>query len=231
MPLHGSRLSAKIRSSGAVATSASRRSISTTCTTSKPSSRRSGVRRSARDWGGPSRRWRRRRMPERSPPGALRPGTVCGFRPSIRSTSRSPRSGRSPGRSRERATDSGGSSFRSISPWRTPSLSVRSKARPPRRSACRPSRPRASLASAAFGSASLLQGRLAAELPDEVVLAFPEADTPARRALQFSRSAPGLTSALVGVSDVAHASENFGLAAVPPAEPNRILGIFGADGN
>ena len=83
----------------------------------------------------------------------------------------------------------------------------------------------------AFGSASLLQGRLAVELPDQIVQAFPEADTPARRALQFSRSAPGLTSALVGVSDVQHASENFGLAAVPPAEPDRILGIFGADGN
>jgi aryl-alcohol dehydrogenase-like predicted oxidoreductase len=83
----------------------------------------------------------------------------------------------------------------------------------------------------AFGSASLLQGRLAGELPEEVVLAFPEAATPARRALQFSRSAPGLTTALVGVSDVAHASENFGLAAIPPAEPDRILGIFDAGGN
>jgi len=82
-----------------------------------------------------------------------------------------------------------------------------------------------------FGSASLLQGRLAGELPEEVVLAFPEAATPARRALQFSRSAPGLTTALVGVSDVAHASENFGLAAIPPAEPDRILGIFDAGGN
>jgi aryl-alcohol dehydrogenase-like predicted oxidoreductase len=81
---------------------------------------------------------------------------------------------------------------------------------------------------AAFGSASLLQGRLAAELPEEVVEAFPEAATPARRALQFSRSAPGLTAALVGVSDPAHASEDFGLAAVSPSVPERVLGLFDA---
>jgi aryl-alcohol dehydrogenase-like predicted oxidoreductase len=80
---------------------------------------------------------------------------------------------------------------------------------------------------AAFGSASLLQGRLAAELPDDVVEAFREADTPARRALQFARSAPGMTTALVGVSTPEHASENFGLAAIPPAPPERVLGLFG----
>jgi aryl-alcohol dehydrogenase-like predicted oxidoreductase len=82
---------------------------------------------------------------------------------------------------------------------------------------------------AAFGSASLLQGRLAGELSDEVVLAFPEAETPVRRALQFSRSAPGLTAALVGAADPKHASEDFGLASVPPAEPGRVLGLFGTD--
>ncbi len=82
---------------------------------------------------------------------------------------------------------------------------------------------------AAFGSASLLQGRLAGELSDEVVLAFPEAETPVRRALQFARSAPGLTAALVGAADPKHASEDFGLASVPPAEPGRVLGLFGTD--
>ena len=79
---------------------------------------------------------------------------------------------------------------------------------------------------AAFGSASLLQGRLAAELPEQVVEAFREADTPARRALQFARSAPGLTAALVGVSSAEHASENFGLSEVSPAPPERVLGLF-----
>src|SRR5262245_20305141 len=83
----------------------------------------------------------------------------------------------------------------------------------------------------AFASASLLQGRLAAELPDEIVSAFPEADTPARRALQFARSAPGLTEALVGVSSPEHASEDFGLAAVSPSAPDTILGLLTSGGN
>jgi aryl-alcohol dehydrogenase-like predicted oxidoreductase len=79
---------------------------------------------------------------------------------------------------------------------------------------------------AAFGSASLLQGRLAAELPEEVTAAFPEADTGARGALQFARSSPGVTTALVGVSRPEHARENFGLARVPPAEADRVMGLF-----
>jgi aryl-alcohol dehydrogenase-like predicted oxidoreductase len=79
---------------------------------------------------------------------------------------------------------------------------------------------------AAFGSASLLQGRLAAELPEQVVETFPDAATPALRALQFARSAPGLTSALVGVSSPDHAAENFGLARTAPAGPARVLSLF-----
>jgi aryl-alcohol dehydrogenase-like predicted oxidoreductase len=85
---------------------------------------------------------------------------------------------------------------------------------------------------AAFGSASLLQGRLAgAELPDAVAVAFPEADSSARQALQFARSAPGLTAALVGVSSPEHRDENFGLTALAPAEPGRILALLDPDGN
>ena len=79
---------------------------------------------------------------------------------------------------------------------------------------------------AAFGSASLMQGRLAVELPDAIGEAFPEADTPARRALQFARSAPGLTTALVGVSSPEHAAENFGLAKTSPADLDRVLSVF-----
>ncbi len=79
---------------------------------------------------------------------------------------------------------------------------------------------------AAFGSASLLQGRLAVELPDAIVEAFREADSPARRALQFARSAPGMTTALVGTSSPVHAADNFGLAAVSPAGPDRVLSVF-----
>lgn len=79
---------------------------------------------------------------------------------------------------------------------------------------------------AAFGSASLLQGRLAAELPEEIEEAFPEVRTGARRALQFSRSSAGMTSSLVGTSTPSHAEENFGLSAISPASPERVIALF-----
>jgi aryl-alcohol dehydrogenase-like predicted oxidoreductase len=80
---------------------------------------------------------------------------------------------------------------------------------------------------AVFGSASLLQGRLAASLPEEIQEAFPECDSPAKAALQFARSAPGLTSSLAGVSDPTHARDDFGLSQVAPAAPDRLLALFG----
>ena len=79
---------------------------------------------------------------------------------------------------------------------------------------------------AAFGSASLLQGRLAQDLPEEIVEAFPEARSGAQRALQFSRSAHGMTVSLVGVSDPDHARDSFALATVDPADPSRVMGLF-----
>jgi aryl-alcohol dehydrogenase-like predicted oxidoreductase len=84
----------------------------------------------------------------------------------------------------------------------------------------------ATLGLAAFGSASLLQGRLAVDLPEEIVEAFPEASSGAQRALQFSRSAAGMTTSLVGVSSPAHAVDNFALARVEPADPGKILSLF-----
>jgi len=83
-----------------------------------------------------------------------------------------------------------------------------------------------SLGLAAFGSASLLQGRLAADLPEEIEAAFAGARPGAQKALQFSRSAPGMTTSLVGVSNPAHASEDFDLARIAPAEPAAVLGLF-----
>jgi aryl-alcohol dehydrogenase-like predicted oxidoreductase len=79
---------------------------------------------------------------------------------------------------------------------------------------------------AAFGSASLLQGRLAGDLPEEIEEAFPEAKSGGQRGLQFSRSAPGMTVSLVGVSTPAHAADNFALAGVNPASPEKVLGLF-----
>jgi aryl-alcohol dehydrogenase-like predicted oxidoreductase len=67
---------------------------------------------------------------------------------------------------------------------------------------------------------------LAGELPDEIVDAFPKAKTAAQQALQFSRSAPGMTAALVGVSSVEHAEEDFALSRIEPAEEDVVLGLF-----
>jgi aryl-alcohol dehydrogenase-like predicted oxidoreductase len=84
-----------------------------------------------------------------------------------------------------------------------------------------------SLGLAAFGSASIMQGRLAGELPEEVSQAFPEVVVPGVVALQFARSAPGVTTALVGVSNPDHATEDFALSRVSPAGPEQVLGLLG----
>ena len=78
----------------------------------------------------------------------------------------------------------------------------------------------------AFGSASILQGRLAVELPEEIEEALPGVASGAPKALQFARSAPGMTTCLVGVSTPAHAQEDFALARVPPADPSVVMGLF-----
>ena len=84
----------------------------------------------------------------------------------------------------------------------------------------------AELGLAAFGSASILQGRLAGELPEELREAFSAARPGAQTALQFSRSAPGMTASLVGVSTPEHAAEDFDLARLAPAPSDAVLGLF-----
>jgi aryl-alcohol dehydrogenase-like predicted oxidoreductase len=67
-----------------------------------------------------------------------------------------------------------------------------------------------------FASASLLQGRLANGLPDEIARHFPSLATDAQRAIQFVRSTPGVTAALVGMSHREHVDENLATARVAP---------------
>ena len=67
-----------------------------------------------------------------------------------------------------------------------------------------------------FASASLLQGQLAQGLPPESRSWFPGMQTDAQRALQFVRSTPGITCALVGMSSLEHVRENLGTASTPP---------------
>jgi aryl-alcohol dehydrogenase-like predicted oxidoreductase len=66
-------------------------------------------------------------------------------------------------------------------------------------------------------SATLLQSRLARDLPEEVAAKIAGLATDAQRAIQFTRSTPGISVALVGMSKPAHVTENLGIATVPPA--------------
>ena len=67
-----------------------------------------------------------------------------------------------------------------------------------------------------IASASLLQGQVAQGLPAFVAQAF-GLESDAERALQFVRSAPGITTALVGMSRVEHAKANARLVGIAPA--------------
>jgi predicted aldo/keto reductase-like oxidoreductase len=77
-----------------------------------------------------------------------------------------------------------------------------------------------------FSSASLLQGRLSDGLPPEVRGWLPNFRTDAQRALQFVRSTPGITCALVGMSRHKHVEENLGAAAVPPLSLEEYRALF-----
>lgn len=75
-------------------------------------------------------------------------------------------------------------------------------------------------------SAALLQGQLTRNLPPYVneVLGL---QSDAERALQFVRSVPGITTALVGMSRVEHVAANLALISVEPAPRDQFLKLFG----
>jgi aryl-alcohol dehydrogenase-like predicted oxidoreductase len=65
-------------------------------------------------------------------------------------------------------------------------------------------------------SATLLQARLSRDLPQALAEKLPGLSTDAQRAIQFTRSTPGIAAALVGMSHAAHVAENLAVAGVPP---------------
>jgi aryl-alcohol dehydrogenase-like predicted oxidoreductase len=67
---------------------------------------------------------------------------------------------------------------------------------------------------AVFASATLLQSRLASDLPPQLRESFPGLATDAQRAIAFVRALPGVTTALVGMKRIAHLAENLGAAAM-----------------
>jgi aryl-alcohol dehydrogenase-like predicted oxidoreductase len=76
-----------------------------------------------------------------------------------------------------------------------------------------------------IASASLLQGQVARNLPPFVAEAL-GLENDAERALQFARSAPGITTALVGMSRVEHARANTRLVGVSPATVDEFTQLF-----
>lgn len=77
-----------------------------------------------------------------------------------------------------------------------------------------------------IGSSSLLQSQLSRNLPDFIRERFTGLETDAQRALQFVRSTPGITTALVGMSNLKHVKENMKVAQIPPASVEDFIKLF-----
>ena len=75
-------------------------------------------------------------------------------------------------------------------------------------------------------SASILQSKLTQNLPTFVAEALAGLSTDAQRAIQFVRSTPGVTTALVGMSKRSHVEENLGTARVSPASVDDFFKMF-----
>ena len=75
-------------------------------------------------------------------------------------------------------------------------------------------------------SASILQAKLTQNLPPFVAEALTGLGTDAQRAIQFVRSTPGVTTALVGMSNRSHVEENLGTARVSPASVDDFFKMF-----
>jgi aryl-alcohol dehydrogenase-like predicted oxidoreductase len=78
-------------------------------------------------------------------------------------------------------------------------------------------------------SAALLQGQLTKNLPPFIHSAL-KLKKESELALQFARSVPGLTTALVGMSRVEHVQANLALVGVEPASREQFMMLFESKG-
>ena len=78
----------------------------------------------------------------------------------------------------------------------------------------------------AIASASILQGRVAHGLPPGLREPLGSLATDAQMAIQFVRSAPGITTALVGMSSTEHVEENLELVHLDPLQPEQFMQLF-----
>jgi aryl-alcohol dehydrogenase-like predicted oxidoreductase len=75
-------------------------------------------------------------------------------------------------------------------------------------------------------SAPVLQGQLTRNLPSVIGETFQGLHTDGQRALQFVRSTPGVTTALVGMKQPGHVRENMDIGRVPPAPWEQYSKLF-----
>jgi aryl-alcohol dehydrogenase-like predicted oxidoreductase len=79
---------------------------------------------------------------------------------------------------------------------------------------------------AAVASGALMQGQVLSNMPDAVTELLPGLSTAAQRAIQFTRSTPGISVALVGMGRREHVEENIGVAQMPPATREQYLRLY-----
>jgi aryl-alcohol dehydrogenase-like predicted oxidoreductase len=77
-----------------------------------------------------------------------------------------------------------------------------------------------------MASGSILQGQVSRGLPEAIREPLGSLATDAQTGIQFVRSAPGITTALVGMSSVAHVEENLQLLRIAPAQPDDLIRVF-----
>lgn len=80
-----------------------------------------------------------------------------------------------------------------------------------------------------MASASILQGKLAQNVPIYIRRTLGNQTTDAMSSIQFVRSTPGITTALVGMSSVDHVEENLHLARVEPTTEEDFAELFTSD--
>jgi aryl-alcohol dehydrogenase-like predicted oxidoreductase len=84
----------------------------------------------------------------------------------------------------------------------------------------------ARLGVAVVASATLSQGRVLSGLPEAVAQLTPEISDSALKAIQFTRSTPGVSVALVGMSRSEHVTANLGIAAIPPLTREQYMRFY-----
>lgn len=77
-----------------------------------------------------------------------------------------------------------------------------------------------------IASGSILQGQVARGLPEAIREPLGSLATDAQTGIQFVRSAPGITTALVGMSQREHVEENLQLAGIALVQPDDLLRVF-----